>query len=224
MCLKKYSLFFVAFLFLANLTVSAQKKYVQGKITAFDNIPVEQAVVTVKKTQVSVLTNALGIFTIECELKDKLNIRAAGLESKTIKIKSLDDVLDIKLELSSDVSDIDVAIEKGHLNQNNRAQAIKYFNTKNSFGYGYTNMLDLIQGKFPQVSISGDDILIRGTNSLNSNNNAMIVLDGNISTVGSIKSIVVTEVEDIKILSGTAAARYGTGNGVIAIRLKSLKE
>ncbi len=215
----------VSFLLCAIISLNAQKKVVKGKVTMFKTIRVLQAEVTAKKIKNKVLTDSLGFFTIECAANDKLTVRAIGFKTKSVKIKNTNGPISIDLTLAGSESDIELAVSEGHLNKNNKAQAIKYFNTKNSYGFGYTNIIDLIKGKFPQVSVVGDEFLLRGSNSISpgGKNGALIVLNGALSDISSLKSIVVSEVEDIRILSGSAASRYGSGggNGVISIKLKS---
>lgn len=207
------------------IPLNAQQGQVQGKVTAFNTINIAKAEITVKKTNTKVLTDSLGLFTIECKIKDKLSVSAAGFKTKTIKVKNLNGLLTINLEIAEDESDIDLAIANGHLNENNKASATKYFNLQNSYGFGYTNMIDLIKGKFPQISYVNDEFLLRGSNSISSGgkNGALIVLNGSLSNISTLKSLVVTEVKSIKILSGVEAARFGSGggNGVISIQLKS---
>lgn len=220
---KKRLILIVSFLLFGVVSLSAQKSMVHGKVTTFNVIPVEKAEVTIKKTHTKVLTDSIGRFEIECKLKDKLTISAPGFKTKTIKVKNLDNLITVDLKMEGDESAIDLAVNEGYINKNNKAQTIKYFNLQNSYGYGYTDIIELIKGKFPQVNVVGDEILLRGTNSLTGKNGALIVLNGSPSDINTLKSLAVSEVEDIKILSGSAASRYGSGggNGVIAVKLKS---
>ncbi|MCP4977685.1 MAG: TonB-dependent receptor plug domain-containing protein [Maribacter sp.] len=221
---KRFALV-ISFLLCATISMHAQKKVVKGKITTFNTIRVQQAEITAKKTKNKVFSDSLGFFTIECEPNDKLTVRAIGFKTKSVKMKKMNESLTINLAIAGSESDIALAIDKGHLSKNNRAQAIKYFNFENSYGFGYTNIIDLIKGKFPQISVIGDEFILRGSNSITpgGKNGALIVLNGALSDISSLKSIVVSEVEDISILSGSAASRYGSGggNGVISIKLKS---
>ncbi len=220
--MKKTTTLF-AFLFFTILSVNAQKTVVKGQVTTFDFIRVEQAEVIAKKSKTSVLTDSLGFFTIECDLKDKLSIKAAGFKTKQVKVKNLKESEKVNIEIAGSESDIDLAVAEGHINKIHSPEAKKLFNTKKPFSFGYNNMTDLIRGKFPQLNISGDEIIMRGSNSLNGKNGALIILDGTTYNWGSVKSLEVTNIKNIQILTGSAANRYGTGsgNGVILIQLVS---
>ena len=68
-------------------TLSAQQGKVQGKVTAFDEIAIRNAEITVKKTKEKVFTDSMGIFRIACKLKDKLTIKAAGLKRRHLRLR-----------------------------------------------------------------------------------------------------------------------------------------
>ena len=87
---------------------------------------------------------------------------------------------------------------------------------------GYTNLLDAMQGRIPGVSIIGNSVTIRGINSIMGSNEPLLLIDGIPTTMETINSIPVHDVERIEILKGPSAAMYGTrgANGVIAIYTK----
>lgn len=213
------------FLFLISISINAQKNVVHGKITLFSVIAIEKAEITVKKTKKSVLSDSFGFFDIECSIKDKLSISAAGFDKKFVKIKNLKDSIYVDLEIAGTESDIELAAANGHIKRSDVNFVTKRFNTKPLYSLGYPNMLALITGKFPEVSLINGELVLRGSNSIseNSKNGALIVLNGILSDVSVLNSIVVTEVKNITILSGSQASRYGpgSGNGVIAIELNS---
>jgi hypothetical protein len=211
--------------FFISLATTAQTTTIKSQVTTFDVIKVMQAEVTAKKGKVIVLTDSLGMFTIECDLKDKLLIKAVGFKSKTIKVKKAKDLEKINLEIAGSESEIDMAVAKGHIKETSAAEAKKQYKTKKPIGYGYNNMTDLMKAKFPQFKISIDEIVMRGQASLtgSTNKGALLVLNGATYNWGSVKNLDVRTVKNIKILSGTAANRYGSGsgNGVILIELIS---
>jgi len=87
---------------------------------------------------------------------------------------------------------------------------------------GYTNLLDAMQGRIPGVSIVGDNVTIRGINSIMGSNEPLLLVDGIPTGMETINSIPVQDVERIEILKGPSAAMFGTrgANGVIAIFTK----
>jgi hypothetical protein len=88
----------------------------------------------------------------------------------------------------------------------------------------YTNIYDMIRGEVPGVQVLGTQILIRGTSSINSSNDPLLVVDG--MAVSSIDNISPREVISISVLKGSDAAIYGTraAGGVILIDLKGASD
>lgn len=207
--------------FFMMLSVDAQKTTIEGKIATFDVISVMQAEVTSKKGKSTVLTDSSGVFSIECDLKDKLIIKASGFKTRTVKVGNLRAAEKINIEISGSEAKIDLAVANGHLNQASSAQAKKYYKTQKAYGYGFVNMTELIKAKFPQFTLTTDEIIMRGTTSLTGTSGALVVLNGATYDWGGVKGLDVATIKNIQVLTGTAANRYGSGsgNGVLLIEL-----
>jgi TonB-dependent SusC/RagA subfamily outer membrane receptor len=78
----------------------------------------------------------------------------------------------------------------------------------------------MIKGEVAGVEVIGTSIRIRGTSSLMSGTQPLLVVDG--VTVNSIDNILPMMVKSIEVLKGSGAAIYGSrgANGVILITLK----
>lgn len=215
----------VFLIFLFFYPGNAQIKAITGTVTTFKTIPIYNATITLKKTKKSTTTNKLGVFTLEYGTKDKLSIKAIGFKTKTIKLKNSDDVLHIDLEVAGEESDLDLAAKNKHLSKIDLQEAKKQFNTKPPYSHGFSNIIDLLKNKFPQAVVSKSDIVFRGFNSAakESEPGAIIVINDVVSTMDALKSINITSIKNIKILTGARAFRYGTGsgNGVLFVELNS---
>lgn len=222
---KKRSIALIAFLLLTIISSKAQTSIVHGKVTLYHEIPVKNATITVKKTKNTVYTNSLGFFSIECKIKDKISISATGFDKKTIKVKNLKDSIHVNLSIAGKESDIQLAADNGHIYQYDVVLATKKYNTKPLYSLGYPNTVALITGKFPQIELVGNEFILRGINSITegANNGALIVINGILSDVSTLNSIVVISIKNIEILTGSAATKYGpgSGNGVIMVELYS---
>lgn len=221
---KNFCLQILTFLYFISLSIHAQKKVIYGKITAFNNITIENAKITVKKTKTSVFSDSSGYFSIQCAIKDKISITAAGFKTKLVRVKSLDDSLNIDLAIKDDEEGLELATFKGHISKNNESLARKLLNTKQPYYLGFTTMTELILGKFPsRVSIVNNELILRGRNSVNDENRdgALIIINGSDYRWAQIKDMIVTNIKNIRILSSLEASRYGTGagNGVVIIKL-----
>lgn len=91
---------------------------------------------------------------------------------------------------------------------------------------GYTNVLDLMRGRFAGVQVSGSandpTITIRGVSSIMLSSEPMFLLDGMRTDKSAILMLPVPDVDKIDILTGAEASIYGTGagGGVISILTK----
>ncbi len=91
------------------------------------------------------------------------------------------------------------------------------------FPKGSRDIVDVMKGRIPGVNVYGDQIIIRGPNTLTGSNQPLFLIDG-VPTrdIESIKSIPVEEIDRVEVLKGPSAAIYGMrgSNGVIAVYTK----
>lgn len=91
---------------------------------------------------------------------------------------------------------------------------------------GYTNILDLIRGRFAGVQVSGSandpTITIRGVSSISLSSEPMFLLDGMRTDKSAILMLPVPDVDRVDVLTGAEASIYGSGagSGVISILTK----
>lgn len=91
---------------------------------------------------------------------------------------------------------------------------------------GYTNVLDLIRGRFAGVQVSGNandpTITIRGVSSIMLSSEPMFLLDGMRTDKSAILMLPVPDVDRVDVLTGAEASIYGTGagGGVISVLTK----
>ncbi len=83
----------------------------------------------------------------------------------------------------------------------------------------YQNIAQIIQGRIPGVSVTGDRIIIRGINTFYGSTDPLFLLDGIPIDASSAMMVNPNDIERIEILKGPDAAIYGVrgANGVIAI-------
>ncbi|POY38962.1 hypothetical protein C3K47_00210 [Solitalea longa] len=84
------------------------------------------------------------------------------------------------------------------------------------------NLLDAIRGRVAGVQVIGNDVLIRGPNTIFGSTSPLVVLDGTETDVGWLSMINPNDVATIDFLKGPSAAIYGSrgANGVIAVYTK----
>ncbi|WOD45107.1 MG2 domain-containing protein [Hwangdonia lutea] len=81
------------------------------------------------------------------------------------------------------------------------------------------NPIQALQGLFPGVHVIGDNIILRGRNSLIGNNLPLFLLDGFPTDLEMITSIPIFSIDFIDIIQSSGASIYGSrgGNGIVAV-------
>jgi TonB-dependent SusC/RagA subfamily outer membrane receptor len=87
---------------------------------------------------------------------------------------------------------------------------------------GYTDMLQVLQGRVPGVLVQGNTVTIRGPGSLLLSNDPLFLIDGVPVDINAFRSLNPKDVELIEIIKGPNASIYGSrgANGVIAAYTK----
>ena len=200
----------------------AQERIIHGTITTFDSIALVGASVEVLSTKQIVLTDTLGNFSIGCFNDDKLKVTAMGFYNQKVKLSDNIKFAAVNLRLKPGIKSREYAIGYGHVTDADKLNAVASL-TKNDVDFSqYSNMYELIRGRFAGVQISGSEIIIRGVNSINGSSAALIVVDG-VPTENSILfSIPPVQVKSVNILKDGSTAIYGSrgANGVVLIETK----
>ncbi len=213
-------LFLVAVLFASS--VSAQDRVIHGRVFTFDSIPLIDASVKVKSTKQSVQTDTTGKFSVAVNPKDILQVSAKGFYTQKVKLADNTKVALINLKLKPGDKNREIAIGYGHVSDRDKLNSVANLNSKDLDFSQYSNMYDLIKGRFAGVQVVNGEIIIRGVNSLNSSSAALIVVDGVAVGDGVLSSIPPVQVRSINVIKDGSAAIYGSrgANGVVLIETK----
>ncbi len=233
------------YLFLSLTLLKAQS--VTGTVTSLDDKqPLPFVTVVENGTNNVVTTGVDGRYSINVKsLQDTLVFSFVGYVTQRIAINNRT-AIDVQLKLSSqEINEVVVTA----LGINRQKRELGYSTEKIDGGSlrqsDAPNIINAITGKAAGVQVTNPDgvdggttrITIRGNNSINGNNQPLIVVDGvpmnndpGLTDVGrgrdwgsAINNINMDDVEDINILKGGAAsALYGSrgANGVILITMK----
>lgn len=245
--MKKNLLLYALVSLTFSLTATAQQ--ITGSVSDDNGIPLPGASIVIEGTSDGTTTNFDGNFTIDVSQGSILVISYVGYESQEIVVGSSP----INVQLISDNALDEVVVT-----------ALGLTREKKSLGYSVTevdgdeinslkdnNIASSLMGKVAGLNItqsgtigSASRITLRGNNSVNGMNQALIVVDGipinadgiesgqnadYSSTVigGGITDINAYDIESISVLKGpNASALYGSraGNGVILITTKTGSE
>jgi TonB-dependent SusC/RagA subfamily outer membrane receptor len=201
-----------------------QTRVVYGKLTAYNKYPVQNIEVKTKKSKASVKSDSLGMFSIVCNQEDKIIIKPKAFRTVSRKVDEDTDTLDINLVFIDTKANRDIAMGYGYISQADLAYATSHLEQENNEFCNYTNIFELIKGRFPGVTVSsaqmGGAVYIRGATSINMSNEALYVVDGGV--VSTIDYIHPCDVRSIDVLKDSSAAIYGSrgSNGVVVIETK----
>ncbi|WP_347840127.1 TonB-dependent receptor plug domain-containing protein [uncultured Draconibacterium sp.] len=217
-----FTLFVVLFFVFGSAGVSAQERYIDGIVTTFDSIAVIGADVWVKSSKTVIKTDTLGRFKVAVLPGDKLKISARGFVSRSVKLEDKTKIVAVNLKLKPGDKSREYAIGYGYVKDGEKLNAVAQMTDDDVDFAQYSNMYDLIRGRFAGVQVAGGEIIIRGVNSINSSSAALIVVDG-ITTDGSILGVLSpAQVKSVNVIKDGGAAIYGSrgANGVVIIETK----
>lgn len=205
-----------------TITCVSQERIVHGRVFTFDSIPLVNAVVEVKSTKQVVRTDTLGFFSVQCNSEDLLKVSAKGFTTAKADLKSNNKVVIINLKLKPGIKNREIAIGYGHVLDSEKLNAVSTLNNEDVDFSQYTNMYELIRGRFAGVQIINGEIIIRGINSINSSSAALIVLDGVAVDNSILSTLSPIQVKSVNIIKDGSSAIYGArgSNGVVLIETK----
>jgi TonB-dependent SusC/RagA subfamily outer membrane receptor len=218
----KLSIIICSMLFPAVLV--AQTRVVHGALTAFNKYPVANVEVVAKKSKATTVTDSLGNFSIVCKEKDQIKIKTETFKTVNRTVDRETDSLSINLVFMDSKKNRDLAVGYGYMEKEDLTFAAEHMQQDNNEYCNYTNIFELLKGRFPGVTVDGTSgsyrVFIRGTQSINSNNDVLFVVDG--SPAAYVGSILPCNIKSIDVIKDGMASMYGTrgSNGVILIETK----
>ena len=210
------------YVFYSTFLLFGQEKVIHGKVTTFESIPLIGVGIKVKSTKEVVYSDTLGLFTVSCLPRDKLKVTARGFSNQNVKIEEKIKYVLVNLKLKPGPESREIAIGYGYVKDKDKLYAISSLNEKDMDFSQYTNIYDIISGRFPGVQIRGREIIIRGISTFIGSNAALLVVDGVIVDEGSFASIPTTDIASINVLKDAAASIYGVrgAHGFVIVETK----
>ncbi|MEN8117365.1 MAG: TonB-dependent receptor plug domain-containing protein [Bacteroidota bacterium] len=221
--MKKLAILFSLLIFYSVTELIAQEKVLQGKVTTFDSIPLIKASIQIKSSKQIVYTDTMGLFTVLCQPKDKMKVSAKGFSRKKVKIEEKVKYIFVNLKLKSGRENREIAVGYGHVKNKNLLYSISSLNERNLDFSRYSNIYEIIRGRFPGVEIRDGEIIIRGTSTFLGSDAALLVVDGVIVTQHVFSSLSPADIANINILKDSSASAYGSrgANGVVIVETRS---
>ncbi len=229
--MKKIKELLLLFSFLlVCLNLMAQSKTLRGKVVADDNTPVSGATVSVKGGSTSVATTSEGAFSLNVDGKQvTLVVSSVGFTGNEHVVGATENDVVITLAKSSGQMNEVVVVGYGIQRKSDVTGAISSIRGADLTQISTQRVDQALQGRAAGVFVLNTDgapggnttIRVRGMNSINGGNNALIVIDG--LQGGNLNSLNPNDIESIEILKdASATAIYGAqgANGVVLITTK----
>ncbi|MFW6277502.1 MAG: TonB-dependent receptor plug domain-containing protein [Prolixibacteraceae bacterium] len=201
---------------------SAQERTIQGVVTTFDSIPLIDAEVQNRSTKQTLLTDTLGRFLMPANEGDKIKIKAQGFYNEKAKVEEKTRYMAVNLKLKPGEKNVEYAIGYSKVSDRDKLNALAQLSNNDVDFSQYTNVFELIKGRFAGVQVANGEIIIRGVNSINSSSAALIVVDGVPVDGSMLSSISPVQVKSINVIKDGSSAIYGSrgANGVVIIETR----
>ena len=219
----------IAICLLFSLPSFTQTRVVKGKLTTFNEYPVQNVEVASKKAGSTVMSDSLGEFEIVCLENDVIQIKAKVFQAINQKVDEDDDFIEANLIFRDSPKNREIATGLGYISHEKLTFALAHLADQNNDFCNYSDVFTLVKGKFPGVTIKTNSmgtegIFIRGDKSIYGDNEAVYVVDG--MQVRDISFVNPCEMATIDILKDGGAAIYGSqaANGVVVIETKGHRQ
>ena len=219
------SIIIFAGLLFFSTSIFAQTRVVHGVLSAFNKYPVANIEVSAKKSKSTTLSDSLGNFSIVCNEKDQIKIKSETFKTVNRKVdKHTDDTLRINLVFMDSRKNREIAIGYGYMEKEDLTFAAEHLQDENNDFCSYPNIYELLKGRFPGVTVDGTSgsyrVFIRGTQSINSSNEVLFVVDG--SPAVNPSALYPCNIKSIDVIKDGMTSIYGArgSNGVILIETK----
>ncbi len=211
--------------FTGHFSSKAQERTVTGKITTFNVFGINKASVTNVSSGFETWSDSMGLYSISCNPNEKLLFSANGFFSEKINLKDFNetDSVNVDLKLKKGKKNISYATGYGHIDEKRLTYAIEHFGSQPDYS-SYRNIMEILEGRVSGVTIKNNGISIRGSNTLNGDTDALLIVDGTVVGFSVFRNISPVQVKSIDVLKGAAAsARYGSRGmgGVVIVETKT---
>ncbi len=209
----------------------AQEKTVTGTVTD-GKLPLPAANVVIKGAKGGVSADMDGKFTIKAKQGDVLVVSYTGYETKTITVGAASSY---KVALKESSKTLDEVLIVGALGIKKKKDAVtstqQTVSNKELSLASNPNVVQTLAGKVTGLQINTTSnganpttsIVLRGNRTITGNNQALVVIDGAISSAGILQQMSSDMIESVNIIKGQqGSALYGEqgSNGVLVVTTK----
>jgi len=227
--LKRVLMTSLPLVFLVSSLYGQDARKVVGKVTDASGRSLSGVTVKIKGKKDATATNQEGQFELMVQPNEVLTFSLIGLSGKEVLVGNQSQ-LQVSLDESDTQMDEVVVVGYGTQRKRDLTGSVASVSAKDVENVPIARADQMIQGRMSGVQVSqvnsqpggGTSIRIRGTNSINSGNEPLFVVDG-FPGAGDLNTINPSDIQSIEVLKdASATAIYGSrgANGVILITTK----
>jgi TonB-linked SusC/RagA family outer membrane protein len=233
--MSKLRLFIGLLSLLVTFAARAQTRQVTGTVvSAADQVPLPGVTVLIKGTTTGASTDPQGKFSLPVAGSDAVLVFSfVGYESTSVQVGDRTTLDIVQLKDASTGLDEVVVVGYGTQKKRDITGSVSSITAEQVAETPIVRADQILQGRAAGVQVTqtnsepggGTSIRIRGTNSINSGNEPLFVVDG-FPGAGDLNSINPNDIESVEILKdASATAIYGSrgANGVVLITTKKGK-
>lgn len=219
------------FLWGVGMSIVLAQSKITGTVVDTNNIPIIGASVLIEGTNIGTITNIDGHFTLDdVSSSNSLKITYIGYISQKIPVRNQKNFQIILEEESRTLEEL-VVVGYGIAKKSDLTGSVAQIKSEDLVLSSVGNPMQAMQGRVSGVTVltnskpgSSPTMRIRGSGSIDANNDPLYVIDGFPLMSSDISDLNSNDIESIEILKdASSAAIYGSrgANGVILITTKS---
>jgi Ca-activated chloride channel family protein len=203
-----------------------QEKTITGKVTS-DGVPLPGATIAIAGTQQGTQTDEKGKYSLKAKQGDVLEFSFLGKDTKVVTVGA-GNVINVVLVTSSNtIESVQIVGALGIKKRNNTLTSsqvrIKGRELRQASNPNVVALTGKVSGLQVNSAPSTTKIELRGNRSISGDKNALIVIDGQISSSELLAKIPPTSIQDVNVVkSSQGAALFGEqgANGAIIVNTK----
>jgi len=211
--------------------IDITKNIIRGRVIDDSGIPLLGATVLVKGTNRGTQTDFDGNFILNADQGEVLQFSYIGFTSSEMEVSSN---LQMTIELETDNSLDEVVVTAMSVRRERRAASsvVSVVSVEELESHPSEDVARLLQGRAPGIQITStigepgatDDIIIRGTNNINTTNSPLYILNGLVVNENPTSKLSPEEITSMSFIDGKDASKlYGSRatNGIVIVTTKT---
>ena len=208
----------------------AQEKTISGTVSDENGLPLPTATVIIDGTTTGTSTDFDGNYSINASMGDVLNFSYVGYATQSQTVGA-SDTIDVQLLPDNTLDEVVVTALGIKRKESEITSSTQNVKAEEITQASNPNIVQSLTGKVSGLQINTTNnsvnptskVTIRGNSSISGSNQALVVIDGSISSLGVLNNIPPDIIESVNVLKGAqGAALYGfqAANGAIIVTTK----